>query len=319
MSADSLASRPAALIALLSVWGFAGYSLAADGANAGRSGSGSGAELVRQVKHAPELRANLSNFERYVVDGVCEIDGVRQISQILRRADFEEMWAFLPRAHGTNRCQWHEIGREEKAGSESAHVRVDMAYLEDLIAANTEIHLVHYHPLRYFECAAHPRCPREAPARRPRSVDQRWISDVVFSMPSASDVHFMMDVTSRFHRRHHGRGTIRHTVVTPYGVVDYGLTDAGLAKFDSERHSRSEGLYITWVAANALADDHVERVVKDHPGSIMAGVRRLAQALNTEFLWIAYSTFAWDVEHTAPRPKNRGAPRPNPVDGDRPR
>ncbi|MBM3356829.1 MAG: hypothetical protein FJY54_03780 [Betaproteobacteria bacterium] len=224
---------------------------------------------------------------------------------------------FLPRAHGTDRCQWHEIGREEKAGIESAHVRVDMAYLEDLIAANTEIHLVHYHPLRYFECAAHPRCPRVAPARRSRSIDQRWITDVVFSMPSVSDVHFMMDVTSRFHRRHRGRGTIKHTVVTPYGVVDYGLTDPGLAKFDSERHSRSEGLYITWVVANALADDHVERVVRDHPDSIMAGVRRLAQALNTEFLWIAYSTFAWEVEHTAPRSKNRGAPRPNSVDGDR--
>jgi len=94
MSADSRVSRPAALIALLSVWGFAGYTLTADGANPGRSGSGSGAELVRQVKYAPELRANLSDTERYVVNGVCEIDGVRQISQILRRSDFEEMWGF---------------------------------------------------------------------------------------------------------------------------------------------------------------------------------------------------------------------------------
>lgn len=309
MTADSRPPRLTATIVLLLIWGMAGHSMAADGADTLRSASGSGVEPARQIRYSPHLLANVSNTERYVVNGICEHQGVREISQILKRFDFEEMWAFLPRARGTQDCQWHEIGRDEKSESDSAYLRVDMAYLEELMAENTEIHLYHFHPLKYFECAADAYCPQEVAAGQTGPFDQRWITDLVFSMPSPSDVHFMMDVTSRFHRRHQGRGTIKHKVVTPYGVVDYGLTDKGLAKFDSERHSRSEGLYITWVVASALADDHLELVVKNHPGSIIAGVRRLAQTLNTEFLRVVHSAFAWGLEHTSPRRKISGAPR----------
>lgn len=286
--------RPTVTIALL-LTGMAGHPITAESTDARGRAPGSGAETTRQIAYSPWLRANASNTMRYVVNGICERQGVREISEILKRSDFEEMWAFLPRAHDAKNCQWHEIGHDEKSESDSAHVRVDMAYLEQLMAANTEIHLYHFHPLRYFECAAKTNCPQAATPGQTGSPDRRWITDLVFSMPSPSDVYFMMDVTSRFFRRHQGRGTIRHRVVTPYGLVDYGLTDKGLAKFDSERHERSGGLYITWIAANALADDYVELVIKDRPGSLIAGVRRLAQTLNTEFL---------RVEHTRPpRPK----------------
>jgi hypothetical protein len=310
MTADARPPRSTAMIVLPLIWSMAGHLLAADSAETRRSASGSKVELAREIKYSPNLLANVSNTERYVVNGVCERQGVLEISQILKRSDFEEMWAFLPRAHGTQDCQWHEIGREEKSESDSANMRVDRSYLAGLMAENTEIHLYHFHPLRYFECAGHANCPQEAAAGQTGSFDQRWITDLVFSMPSPSDVHFMMDVTSRFHRRHQGRGTIKHKVVTPYGVVDYGLTDSGLAKFDAERFGRSEGLYITWVMANKLANDHVELVVKDHPDSIIAGVRRLAQTLNTEFLRVAHSTFAWEVEHTlaVPEEQRRASP-----------
>jgi hypothetical protein len=291
MIADARPPRLTATIVMLLIWGMAGHSMAADGADTRRSVSGPGVELVRQIRYSPQLRANVSNTERFVVSGVCERQGVQQISQILKHSEFEEMWTFLPRAHGTQDCQWHEIGREEKSERDRAYLRVDLGYLVELMAENTEIHVYHFHPLRYFDCAAHADCPQEAAAGGTGSFEKRWITDVVFSMPSASDIHFMMDLTSRFYRRHQGRGTIKHKVVTPYGVVDYGLTDEGLAKFDSERHSRSEGLYITWVAANALANDHVELVIKDHPGSIIAAVRRLAQTLNTEFLRVVHSTY----------------------------
>jgi hypothetical protein len=292
------------------IWGMAVHSMAADGVDARRSATGSGIELARQVRYLPQLRANNSNTERHVVDGVCESRGVREISEILKHSDVEEMWAFLPRAHGTQGCQWHEIGREERSGSDSAYVHVDMAYFEGLMAENTEIYLYHFHPLRFFECAANAGCPQETAAGQSGSVDQRWITDLVFSMPGPSDIHFMMDVTSRFNRRHQGRGTIKHKVVTPYGVVDYGLTDEGRAKFDAERHSRSEGRYITWVVASGLADDSVELVVKNQPGSILAAVQRLAQTLNTEFLRVAHSPFAWEVERTlaAPEERRRASP-----------
>jgi hypothetical protein len=71
--------------------------------------------------------------------------------------------------------------------------------------------------------------------------------------------------------------------------VDYGLTDKGLAKYDSERNGRSEGLYITWVVASALDDDRVTLIVKENPLSIRAAVRRLAQTLNTEFLRVVHT------------------------------
>lgn len=281
---------PVPAFVLLLACGLAGFARAAIGADDPRSASGSAGEPDRQVWYSPRLLANISVSERYVVIGVCEADGIREIAGILRRSDFEEMWAFLPRAHGSRDCQWHEIGREEKSETDSAFLRVDMAYLEALMAENPEIHVIHFHPLKYFECAAHPGCPRAAPADGGKALDPRWITDLIFSMPSPSDVHFMMDVTSRYHRRRQGRGTIKHKVVTPYGVVDYGLTDAGLAKFDSERFGRSEGLYITWVMAGKLANDHVEDVIKENPGSIDDAVRRLAHTLNNEFLRVAHGT-----------------------------
>lgn len=231
------------------------------------------AEPVRQIRYSTELRANVSNAERYVVRGVCERRGVEQMREILKRADFEEMWAFLPHARAGGSCEWHEIGREETSERDRAWLRVDTAYLETLMAENDEVHVYHIHPLRYFECAS-VRCPR----------GEGWITDLVFSMPSASDVHFMMDVTSRFYRNRPNGGTIKHRVVTPYGVVDYGLTEKGLAKYNAERNGRSEGLYITWVVASALDDERVQRLIEEHPGSLADGVGRLARTLNTEFL-----------------------------------
>jgi hypothetical protein len=60
------------------------------------------------------------------------------------------------------------------------------------------------------------------------------------------------------------------------------------------RHRK--GRYITWVMASELMDDSVELAVKDHPGSIVAAARRLAQTLNTGFLRLAHSIVAWEAE-----------------------
>jgi hypothetical protein len=242
------------------------------------------AEPVRVATYSTYLRANSSNAERYIVKGLCERDGIRQISSILQRSEVEEMWAFLPRE-----CQWHEIGREEKSEAARSVLRVDMDYLAGLMAANADIHLVHFHPARYFECAARADCPKRARSSRAAIPDKRWITDLVYSMPSPSDVLFMMNVTSRFYRSHHAHGTILHKVVTPYGVVDYGLTAQGLARYDSERNGRSQGIYIPMVMASALDDDRVEQVVKENPRSISAAVPRLARSLNTEFLRIEHA------------------------------
>jgi hypothetical protein len=274
-SADAL--RSTATVALLVILG-----LAAPAAAHGPSAPT--AEPVRQSSYSTTLRANSSNAERYIVKGLCERDGIRQISRILQRSEVEEMWAFLP-----HDCQWHEIGREEKSEAAKSVVRVDMEYLAGLMARHADIHLVHFHPLRYFECAARASCPKQARAGRAPMPDKRWITDLVYSMPSPSDVLFMMNVTSRFLRNHQPHGTIRHTVVTPYGVVDYGLTADGLARYDSERNGRSQGIYIPMVMASALDDDRVEQVVKENPRSIKDAVPRLARSLNTEFLRVEHT------------------------------
>ena len=277
MTSAARALRSTATTVLLMLLG-----LAAPAAAHGPS-QGSSAEPVREATYSTYLRANSSNTERYIVKGLCERDGIRQVARILQHSEVEEMWAFLP-----HECQWHEIGREEKSEAEKSYLRVDMDYLTALMAAHADIHLVHFHPNRYFECAARADCPKRARAGR-RMPDKRWITDLVYSMPSPSDVLFMMNVTSSFHRNHHPYGTMRHKVVTPYGVVDYGLTAEGLARYDSERNGRSQGIYIPMVMASALDDDRVEQVVKENPRSISAAVPRLARSLNTEFLRIEHS------------------------------
>lgn len=246
--------------------------------------AGDSVEPAREARYSTHLRANASNIDRYIVNGLCERDGIRQIARILQRSEVEEMWAFLPQD-----CQWHEIGREEKSEAAKSVLRVDMEYLAGLMAANADIHLVHFHPLRYFECAARADCPKRARSARAAVRDKRWITDLVYSMPSPSDVLFMMNVTSSFHRNHHAYGTMRHKVVTPYGVVDYGLTAQGLARYESEKNGRTQGIYIPMVMASALDDDRVEQVVKENPRSISAAVPRLARSLNTELLRVEHT------------------------------
>ena len=291
MTAQATAHSVTAMIVSLAICGVVAQPAAAEEVSATPAGDRSRAEPARPISYLPALRANAANTERYVVNGTCEREGVRQIAEILRHSDFEEMWAFLPRRNGTDGCQWHELGRDEKSGKDSAHLRVDLAYLGKLMAANAELHIYHFHPLKYFECASDPECPQTNARGETGSLDRRWIADLVYSMPSASDVYFMMDTTLRFYQRYQPAGTIKHRVVTPYGVVDYGLTANGLTKFDMERYGRSEGLYIAWVQASRLADDRVEQMIKGRQGNIVDAVRRLAQRLNNEFLWVSYGSF----------------------------
>lgn len=299
MTAQAAPRGVTAMIVAMAICGAAASSMAASGLDAHTASAASKTEPFRPVRHSSQLQANISNTERYVVTGVCERQGVHQISQILKHSDLEEMWAFLPQAYGTRECQWHEIGRAEKSGTDSAHLRVDIEYLGQLMAANTTVYVYHFHPLKYFDCAAHSNCSRAMAPGRTGTRDRRWITDLVFSMPSPSDIHFMMEQTSRFYRRYQRSGTIKHKVVTPYGVVNYGLTDAGLEKFEVERYGRSEGLYITWVAASRLADDRVEGVIEKSAGSIIAAVRRLAHTLNSPYLWVSHGTFAHEGEDRA--------------------
>ncbi len=51
-----------------------------------------------------------------------------------------------------------------------------------------------------------------------------------------------------------------------------------------ERGLRTAGLYIKLVAANALFDDNIHRIVKKNPDSISSVVQQLVQSMNNKNL-----------------------------------
>lgn len=245
-----------------------------------------GARSDRPVRLVGSLVVNGSNSERAVTHGKCEREGVREIRSLLERSRIEELWAFLPRAGVAGVCQWHEVGRNEQSGADKALVDVDWTYLEALMAANEAIHLYHFHPKSFFDYANSPPA-----SRRQDSFERAMITDLKFSMPSPADIHFMMEITSRFRKLHPRGGDIRNRVVTPYGIVDYALTEAGRARYESDKDARTQGLYIKYVAASALDDASIEAIVVSRPGDMAASMRRLIARLNTKFLRIEHVPF----------------------------
>lgn len=245
-----------------------------------------GIQPDRPIRVVERLGVNTSNSQRYIAYRKCENDGVREILELLKQSQTEEMWAFLPQDQASSSCQWHEVGRNERTGTDEAYVDIDWAYLETLMAGSRAVHLYHFHPLSFFEYA------RSSPSDRgDKSHRQAIVADLKFSMPSPADIYFMMEITSRFHQRHPEGGDIRNRVVTPYGVVDYALTDSGLFKYESDKDARTQGLYIKYVAASALDDESIEAIVAEYPDDLARSMHRLVEILNTEYLRIEFSPF----------------------------
>ena len=250
------------------------------------AGSDPGIQSDRPIRFVDRLGVNTSNSERYVVYGKCENEGVREISTLLKQSKTEEMWAYLPRGQPSGSCQWHEVGRNEQSGTDEAYVGVDWAYLEMLMAENSAVHLYHFHPLAFFDYA------KASPSDKSgKSFDRKLAADLRFSMPSPADIHFMMEMTFRFYQRHPRGGVIRNRVITPYGSVDYALTEAGRAKYESDKDARTQGLYIKYVAASALGDENIEAIVARHPDDVARSMNRLVEALNTEYLRVVFFPF----------------------------
>ena len=199
---------------------------------------------------------------------------------------FEELWIFLPEA-----CSWVEIGRHVASGPDEATIRVDRTYLARAMVDHKELHLYHFHPLAYFErCKDKIRCDQfSLPIAAGHISEQGLISNLRYSMPSAEDIYFMMDVSWEFDQRRGDDGRIMNNVVTPYGVLSYALTDAGEEKFFEERSLRTGGLYIKLKAANALLDDQIDAIIKKHPNDIREALEQLVQSLNSKYLRVTYT------------------------------
>lgn len=238
------------------------------------------------VRHVDQLVVNTENVERTAAKNKCESQGIREIVELMKRERFEELWIFLPET-----CSWIEIGRHVTSGPDEATIRVDRTYLAKAMVNHKELHLYHFHPLSYFEkCKNKTKCDQfSLPIAAGQISEQGIISNLRYSMPSAEDVYFMMDVSWEFDQRRGGDGRIVNRVVTPYGVLSYGLTHAGEKKFFEERSLRTGGLYIKLTAANALLDDRIDAILKKHPNDMRKVFEQLVQSLNNKFLRITYT------------------------------
>jgi hypothetical protein len=170
-----------------------------------------------------------------------------------------------------------------------ALVHIDWDYLALLMASESELNLYHFHPLAYFECADQAACAKRRQSQGdPAATDAPMISNLIFSMPSPADIHFMMETTWQFHQHHTNGGVIRHRVVTPHGTVEFALTEAGFAKYASDRGARTQGLYIKWVAASKLGEERIRIIVDESAGDFAGALQRLVESLNTRYLRVTY-------------------------------
>ena len=77
-----------------------------------------------------------------------------------------------------------------------------------------------------------------------------------------------------------------HRVVTPYGVVEYALSDKGKKKYAENRGSRLEGLYIKLVAANSLSEESINGIVDGNRDDLTAALEELARSMNSKNLLV---------------------------------
>lgn len=244
--------------------------------------------LPLPLANADRLSVNLGNLERQVVRGKPELAGIAEIAALLQHARYEEIWAFIP-GDEHEQPTWYEIGRDVEETVDGMAIRVDRPFLRKLMREHSDIHLYHFHPLSYFErCAPASDCGYAAVPQRADQVSRRgFIANMRYAMPSPEDIYFMMDMSWEFKRIRGGAGTIRHRVVTPYGVVDYALTPEGQARFDADRNLRTGGLYIALVAGNALLDESIAGIVDRVSGEGDRVLTQLSKLLSSRYLRVA--------------------------------
>ncbi|MFQ5938417.1 MAG: hypothetical protein ACE5LB_18605, partial [Acidiferrobacterales bacterium] len=146
------------------------------------------------AKQVDRLGINTSNRVRLVVENRCEADGIRDLLELLKVSQYEEMWAFVPAGAPDSTCTWYEIGREVKSVAGEATVRVDRDFLTGLMRQRDEVHLYHFHPLAYFSrCVKQTGCDALGLPISPHQISREGlIANLRYAMPSSEDIYFMM-------------------------------------------------------------------------------------------------------------------------------
>lgn len=166
-----------------------------------------------------ELVANAENTFRTFVPANEQV-GVSQIRALVGQTEFEEEWAFVPSAN-----VWIEIGRKESVTEIDSEVAVDTDYLKQIVSLYHSVAIVHFHPAGFYR-----RIWQQEPYPIGFPVGliaQSRLQPIGFALPSPDDVVSSIEL-SRELLVNDPAARISYAVVSPYGVVTYGLTTAGL-------------------------------------------------------------------------------------------
>lgn len=220
----------------------------------------------------------------------------------MRQSRFEVMRVYIPDEESPLECQWVEIGKGIYGGGvEEATVAVDRKSLSRLMKEHATLHLYHFHPLVYFEkCRGEKNCGEiSVPMSSAQLSGDGLMSNLRYSMPSPSDIAFMMDVSREFDKHHRGGGKIRHRVVAPYGIVDYSLTAEGKQRLEDDGLEGEKGRYgfDTYVRTRmsyVLSD--IDAIVGEDAADMRRVLKRLARRLSNEYLRVLFTPFE-DEKH----------------------
>lgn len=165
------------------------------------------------------LDANAENAFRVLVPAN-KVSGVAQIQALVGHTNFEEQWVFVPAID-----LWIEIGKNESASELDSQVEVDVDYLKGIVSLYQEIQIVHFHPAGFYTRVwQHEPYPIAFPAD---AVDSGSVQPIGYALPSPTDVVSSIEL-SRMLFVEHPQASITHAVVSPHGLVTYGLTGPGL-------------------------------------------------------------------------------------------
>jgi hypothetical protein len=165
------------------------------------------------------LDANAENSVRMLVPAD-EASGVAQIEALVGRSSFEEQWAFVPAID-----LWIEIGINESASELDSQVEVDIDYLKEIVGLYRDVRIVHFHPASFYAQVWQREPYRvEFPAD---AVGNGSVQPIGFALPSPTDVVSSIELSNMLFAED-PQNSISYSVVSPHGLVTYGLTTRGL-------------------------------------------------------------------------------------------
>lgn len=178
-----------------------------------------------------ELVVNAENNYRSVVYK-SEKRGVVDMRNLLKSSRMEECWIFLPREK-----KWIEIGRGEAPEKKFDNryvtkVRLDVRFMERLMAQNSLLVLYHIHPAhsQLLEDKMKMRSENGNLVNANEGEKERVLFLMRRAFPSEQDLRNMIENSMLFYA-HNPQGNITFKICSYYGITEYYLTEKGRIYF----------------------------------------------------------------------------------------